>query len=532
VAEESRAAGGSTRRLDADVLTFLIADVRAFTRFTQEQGDEAASRLARHFAGIVRATLPDFAGELVETRGDEVLAVFGSARQALRASVELQRRLRDPSGEEPFPLGVGIGLDAGEAVPTEGGYRGKALNIAARLCAIAAPGQILATESVVHLAHRVEGLTYVPKRPVRLKGLEEPVRLVEVLPEEELPPVPAAPAPKRRMGSRRLLLGLALAVALAAAIVTVVWARSDEAKPVVVAPNSVAVIDPAKNEVVDTVPVGDSPGPIAAGAGALWVVNLNDSTLTKIDPSAHSAVKSIAVPVPSGRQTPPLLVAAAGQDVWIWACHLTLFRVDPVSIQIVQQLELLRDFGVFPGFTCAVAAEQSSVWMPLGYPRAEVVHVEAVGDAPAAVAERFPTRSLGARSAMAIGLGSVWLAAGKGPVQRLDPATGRITASVQLGSGPKAMVVGHDAAWVANEDEGSVTRIDPRTTSVVRSISVGANPVALAVGPDAIWVANSGDGTVSRIDPETNAVTKTISVGHRPLGVAFADGSVWVTVRS
>jgi YVTN family beta-propeller protein len=171
------------------------------------------------------------------------------------------------------------------------------------------------------------------------------------------------------------------------------------------------------------------------------------------------------------------------------------------------------------------------VWVPLGYPRAEVVHVEAAGDAPAAVAERFPAR-LGARSAMAIGLGSVWLAAGSGPVQRLDPATGRITASVRLGNGPKAMVVGHDAAWVVNEDEGSVTRIDPRTTSVVRSISVGADPVAIAMDPDAIWVANSGDGTVSRIDPATNAVTKAINVGHRPLGVAVADGLVWVTVRS
>jgi YVTN family beta-propeller protein len=519
------------RRLDADVLTFLIADVRGFTRFTQEHGDEAASGLARNFAAIVRAALPDFDGELVETRGDEALAVFGSARQALRASVELQRRLRDPSGEVPFPLGVGMGLDAGEAVPTEGGYRGKALNIAARLCALAAPGQILATESVVHLAHRVDGLTYAPKRAVRLKGLEEPVRLVEILPEAELPPVPAAPSPKRRMGKRRLLLGLALAVALAAAIVAVVWARGDEAKPVVVAPNSVAVIDPETNKVVDTVPVGDSPGPIAAGAGALWVVNLNDRTLTKIDPRAHSTVDSIAVPVPGGRLTPPLLVAAAGEDVWIWACQLTLFRVDPVSVQVVQQLEFLRAFGVFPGFTCAVAAEKGSVWVPLGYPRAEVAHVEAASDAPAAIGERFPAR-LGSRSGIAIGLGSIWLAAGSGPVQRLDPATGEITGTVRLGGGPKAIVVGPDAAWVANEDEGSVTRIDPRTTSVVRSISVGADPVALAVGSDAIWVANSGDGTVSRIDPATNTVTKTITVGHRPLGVAVADGLVWVTVRS
>jgi YVTN family beta-propeller protein len=512
--------------------TFLIADVRGYTRFSDENGDEAASGLAKRFAAIVHDAIPPRGGHVLELRGDEALCVFSSARAALSAAVELQQRFRERiNGEPALPLGVGIGLDAGEAVPTEGGYRGRALNVASRLCSLARPGEILASETVRNLAGRQELATYAPRRPTRVKGIAEPIRLVEVVPETELPPVPAPPSARRRVGERRLLLGIALAVALAAGIVAVVWARGDDAEPIVVAPNSVGIIDPATNKVVDTVPVGDSPGPIAAGAGALWVVNLNDRTLTKIDPSAHSAVKSIAVPVPSGRLTPPLLVAAADEDVWIWACHQTLFRVDPVSIQIVQQLELLRDFGVFPGFTCAVAAEKGSVWVPLGYPRAEVVHVEAAGDAPAAVAERFPAR-LGSRSAMAIGLGSIWLAAGKGPVQRLDPATGDITGTVQLGSGPKAIAVGHDATWVVNEDEGSITRIDPRTNSVVRSISVGADPVGLAVGPDAIWVANSGDGTVSRIDPETNSVTKTINVGHRPLGVAVANGLVWVTVRS
>ena len=120
---------------DAHIRTFLIADVRGYTRFTQEHGDEAASELAAGFAGIVRSTVPEFAGELLELRGDEALCVFGSARQALRASVEVQRRLRTASDNRPaFPLGVGVGLDAGEAVPTEGGYRGAALNVAARLC--------------------------------------------------------------------------------------------------------------------------------------------------------------------------------------------------------------------------------------------------------------------------------------------------------------------------------------------------------------------------------------------------------------
>jgi YVTN family beta-propeller protein len=540
VAGEARAAGGSVRRLDADVLTFLIADVRGFTRFTQEQGDEAASRLARDFAAIVRDALPEFGGELVETRGDEALAVFGSARQALRASVELQRRFRDRSGAEPFPLGVGMGLDAGEAVPTEGGYRGKALNIAARLCAIATPGQILATDSVVHLAHRVDGLTYVSKRAVRLKGLEDPVRLVEVVPETELPPVPAPPRAKRRLRPRRLLLGAALAAALAAALVAVVLARGDDAQPVVVAPNSVAVIDPASNEVVDSIGVGNSPGPIAAGSGSLWVVNLNDRTLTKIDPVARSVtVRSVGLHVGSGLSAPKLVLAAAGDDIWVWACHLSLFRVDPRNAQ-AQEFEIFRDTGAYTGFSCAMAAESGSVWVPLdyrepGHYRPEVLHVEAPADALASISERFPVPAPEDtyRSAMTIGARSVWLADyDGGVVRRQDPANGTITATMRLGDGPTAMAFGHGSAWVANDVEDSVTRIDPRTNSVVRAISVGSDPVALAIGPDAIWVANSGDGTVSRIDPDTNSVRKTISVGHRPLGVAVANGLVWVTVRS
>src|SRR5262249_58811760 len=95
--------------------------MRGYTRFTQEHGDDAASALAVRFADLVKETVPEFEGELLELRGDEALCVFRSARQALRASVELQRRLRTATDAEPaFPIGVGMGLDAGEALPPHG----------------------------------------------------------------------------------------------------------------------------------------------------------------------------------------------------------------------------------------------------------------------------------------------------------------------------------------------------------------------------------------------------------------------------
>ena len=117
-----------------DVRTFLIVDVRGYTRFTQTLGDEEGARLAASFAALTRKAVTAMGGEVIELRGDEALCVFRSARQALRTAVKLQVRFRERiEGQPAFPLGIGIGLDAGEAVPVEGGYRGGALNLAARL---------------------------------------------------------------------------------------------------------------------------------------------------------------------------------------------------------------------------------------------------------------------------------------------------------------------------------------------------------------------------------------------------------------
>ena len=171
---------------NAQIRTFLIADVRGYTVFTQEQGDEAAAALAGKFAAVARAAVEARGGVVVELRGDEALAVFDSARQAIRASVELQRRFVDETVADPtLPLPVGIGLDAGEAVPVDGGYRGGALNLAARLCSIAGPAEILASPAVTHLARKVDGVTYVDRGEVRLKGLADTVRVVRLRAEAQ-----------------------------------------------------------------------------------------------------------------------------------------------------------------------------------------------------------------------------------------------------------------------------------------------------------------------------------------------------------
>jgi class 3 adenylate cyclase len=134
------------------VLTFLIADLRDYTPFTLEQGDEAAARLVGRFAELAAEVVDRYDGRVVELRGDEALCAFPSVRNALRAAVALQTRCSQATSSDPsLPLHVGIGLDSGEAVPVAGGYRGAALNLAARLCSMAGRGEVLVSETVSKL---------------------------------------------------------------------------------------------------------------------------------------------------------------------------------------------------------------------------------------------------------------------------------------------------------------------------------------------------------------------------------------------
>jgi WD40 repeat protein/class 3 adenylate cyclase len=206
---EPRAGSGGIS--GATILTFLIADIRGYTRFTAERGDEAAAELAVKFATMAREDIEAHGGTLVELRGDEALAVFDSARQAIRTAVRLQLRFVDATVADPtMPLAVGIGLDAGEAVRVGDGYRGGALNLAARLCSLAGPAEILASRETVHVARKVEGVTYADRGAVRLKNIPEPVDVVLVRAETE--------DPEKRITFQRALGALGMPLTQAASL--------------------------------------------------------------------------------------------------------------------------------------------------------------------------------------------------------------------------------------------------------------------------------------------------------------------------
>jgi branched-chain amino acid transport system substrate-binding protein len=479
---------------EAVVRTFLIADVRGYTSFTQARGDEEAGRLAARFAELAREAVAASGGEVLELRGDEALGVFPSARQALRGAVELQRRFRERvNGEPAFPLGIGVGLAAGEAVPVEGGYRGSALNLAARLCSLAGPGQILASEMVTGLAGTVDGLRFVERRRVRVKGIERPVRAIEIVPELALPPVPAAPRPRAR---RRGLLLMAIgAVVLAAAITAAVLAMTRDSDATVDAVgNAIAAID---GDAVKYTQVGKTPSTIAVGEGAVWVLNADDRTISKIDPETGQVVTTFG----TGGITTDLAVGEGA--VWIGNGTKTSGPLSLVNTGSISRLDpaTTREMGTepLPSFAENPAAISSGEYRVLGV------------------------------SQLAVGAGAVWAINPDRTVSRIDPDTGARIATVRVKAG-SAIAAGAEGVWVLSGDDPHVLQIDPRTDTVARRIELGARDLTgLAVGDGSVWATDLEAGLLWRIEPGPDPTTQTIKVGFGVTAVAYGGGAVWVT---
>jgi sugar lactone lactonase YvrE len=119
----------------------------------------AAAAVARRFARRASDVASAHAGRIIEIRGDAALGVFNSPRQALRAAIAIHSP-QTSTADDSLPLPIGVGIDSGEAVPVDGGYRGAALNLAARLCSLAGPGEILASDTVARLARRLDNVRY------------------------------------------------------------------------------------------------------------------------------------------------------------------------------------------------------------------------------------------------------------------------------------------------------------------------------------------------------------------------------------
>jgi YVTN family beta-propeller protein len=285
---------------------------------------------------------------------------------------------------------------------------------------------------------------------------------------------PKRPAAFGRWGA----LALAAVVALAGVATAVLLFHTRGSGQAAAAGNSVAVLDAKTGDLIGDIPVGARPGAVAPAAGSIWVANLGDGSVSRIDPRARRVVRTLSTG--SGVSG----VATAGDRVWTldFGPPATVRAIDPLFDRVSQPVRI--------GARSAFLSHRSEP--------------------------------------VAVGAGSVWASNGDSAILRIDPTTSAVNARINVGNGPSGIAVGAGAVWVGDDLDATVSRIDPGTNGVTRTIPVGHGASGIAFGDGAIWVAETLDDSVARIDPSTNAVTSTIPVGNGPTGVAAAGGSVWV----
>jgi len=183
---------------------------------------------------------------------------------------------------------------------------------------------------------------------------------------------------------------------------------------------------------IGEVEVGTSPSGVAFGAGAIWVVNNDDATVSRIDPGTHRVVATI-----------PIGTIGLGIPVFthglLWVADFTagtVHRIDP--------------------------ATNGAVGDPI-----------TVGSGP---------------FRLAVGSGSVWVAnQGGTTISRIDAGSGQVVATIDVGATVSSVAASADLVWVAT-GEGSIVAIVAATEEASQVAAVPGRPVDIAAVGDSCWV--------------------------------------------
>jgi branched-chain amino acid transport system substrate-binding protein len=380
---------------------------------------------------------------------------------------------------------------------------------------------VLASEGVLLMAGRVEGLTYADRGRVRVKGVRDPVRVRRLEFDLDLPTVrPSAPALSYWRSPRALAVaGAVILLASAAAAALLATRGSGGLKGV--AGDSAALLDPG-GKILGQFPVGRTPVDVVSDGSAAWTLDADAQTISRVDPKGGRPLTKAPGVSPTG-------LALGGKLLWVAYVQLErrekrtgIAALDPSTLA-PRGKTLLPRAGPYGSEVPQVAYADGAVWVsgPLGLlrridpHRLTVTRTIRLGDDPVD---------------LAVGLGSVWATSGRGVVTRVDTKKSRITLRIPVATPSLGgITIGAGSVWAADPLAGLVWRIDPRPPLRMHTVRVGLGAFGLAFGRDAVWAAGAVDGRVVRIDPESEAV-ESHAVGNAPQAVSVSSAGIWTAV--
>ena len=323
-----------------------------------------------------------------------------------------------------------------------------------------------------------------------------------------------------------LVAGLALAV-LVVSVAPGLVARRTQPQPV---PTVDTPVMPGRPVVAARIRLDRPFSDVDVGFGATWVAS--QGALLRIDLGTNRVVATIPTPV-SGENAS---IAFGEGAVWVTSgqANGVVYRVDPAANRITATI------GV-PGGAFGIVVAAGTVWVTQYLPEADpgiVARIDARSNRL-----RSPVEVPNLPGAIRAGLDAIWVTS-RFTVSRIDPHSGAVTQPLHRAG--NVMAVGGGSLWgtyANNADDAGVQRVDPDTGRVVATIRI-PNGVLIAFGLGTLWVAqdassipsggNAPDrtrpGRLYRIDPDNNRVLgRPVPLpGIAPTALAVGEGAVWV----
>lgn len=179
---------GKKQKFKRKLAAILSADVKGYS-VLMASDEMATINTLREYRHIMSACIEDRNGRVVDAVGDNLLAEFDSAVEAVKSAVEIQEKLKDKNQKLPddkkleFRMGVNIGdiIQDGERIFGDG------VNVAARIEGLADAGGICVSRNTYDQIKNKLDLEFEYLGEHEIKNIEEPVRVYKVLMDTDVP---------------------------------------------------------------------------------------------------------------------------------------------------------------------------------------------------------------------------------------------------------------------------------------------------------------------------------------------------------
>lgn len=166
---------------EASEAAVLFADVSGSTKLYESAGNAVAHAAVESCVNLMKQKTQASKGRVIKTIGDEVMSAFTSADDAADAAIEMQLAISELPPVGNTTLGIRVGFNFGAVVNRDGDVFGDAVNLAARLAAVATKGQIITARDTVMMMSPMLKASTRAITTIQVKGKAQEIQVYELM---------------------------------------------------------------------------------------------------------------------------------------------------------------------------------------------------------------------------------------------------------------------------------------------------------------------------------------------------------------